>query len=421
MIFLVFMACATEETKDTTIEQAPPDSESENQDGLTWTRDVQPLIEQHCVRCHKEGGQGTGDFTDFETVDVMADLMWNAMESGRMPPPVADPSCHDYLDSDKFYMPDDSRDIFAQWLEEGKAYGSEDDAQEYDHALSELKDPDIIVTIPEAYSPTFSDPNNPGNEYRCFSIKHDREEPFYVTELHPVIDNDSIVHHVVLAKGNENGILPGSDNPEGVDCIDGAFVTGDYLDSAMLAGWAPGGSPIRFPENAGLLIQPNEYIVIQMHYYQSVDGGENPTDQSGYAFKTTDQAPQHVVQMIPYGVYDFTIPAGDEAYSASTSYSFPYNFKLWGVFPHMHRLGAGYELSFDDQCVVSSDQYDFNNQVSYLFEEPISFTSGSSLNWSCTWNNSESNPYLEGQTPVDTHYGERTDEEMCFAFIMVSL
>lgn len=418
MLILLFAACSTDSTKT---ELTSSNTENEEVTELTWTKDVQPLIEQHCIRCHKEGGQGVGDFTDFATVDIMADMMQNAMESGRMPPPVADPGCHDYIDSDKFYMPDESKAIFAQWVEEGKEYGSEADAQEYDHSLSALKDPDMIITLLEPYSPTFSDPDNPGNEYRCFSIKNEEEEPFYITDLHPVVDNEAIVHHLVLAKGNDNGILPGSDNPQGVDCIDGNFVTGSYLDSAMLAGWAPGGSPIHFPENAGLLIQPNEYLVIQMHYYQSVEGGANPVDQSGYAFKTTKEAPENIVQMFPYGVYDFMIPAGDESYTASDSSAFPYGFKLWGVFPHMHKLGAGYELTFDDECIVRAEQYDFNNQVSYLFEEPIQFNAGQSLNMSCTWNNSESNPLLEGQTPVDTSYGERTNEEMCFSFMMVSL
>lgn len=419
MLFLI-LACGNDSNKIYGEQPSPTEDNTEGQAELTWTRDVQPLIEQHCVRCHHDGGQGTGDFTDFGTVEVMADLMKNAIEMGTMPPPVADPSCNDYLDSDIFYMSDESKSIFTRWVEEGKVYGSEEDAQEYDLALAKVEDPDMIIQLQQAYSPTFSDPDNPGNEYRCFSLKHNREEPFYITELHPVVDNTAIVHHLVLAKGNENGILPGSDAPEGIDCIDGNFVTGSYLDSAMLAGWAPGGSPIRFPENAGLLIQPDEYIVIQMHYYQSVDGGESPSDQSGYAFKTTTEAPENVIQMYPYGVYDFTIPAGDDAYTASNSYEVPYSFTLWGVFPHMHMLGSGYELLFDNECIIGSEQYDFNNQLSYLFEEPIQFNAGQSISMSCSWNNSSSNPYLAGQTPVDTHYGERTDEEMCFAFMMIS-
>ena len=158
-----------------------------------------------------------------------------------------------------------------------------------------------------------------------------------------------------------------------------------------------------------------------MHYYQSVEGGDSPTDHSGYAFKTTIEPPEHIIRMIPYGLSDFLIPAGDESYTASSSNELPYGFKVWGVFPHMHMLGSGYDLSFNDECVVRSDTYDFNNQISYLFKEPIEFEAGGTIDWSCTWNNSASNPYLQGQTPADTTYGERTNEEMCYAFMMFSL
>lgn len=408
MIFLFLAACSVDKTQT-----------EDTSNALTWTKDLQPIVEQHCVRCHQDGEQGTGDFTDFDTVSSMAELMLNAVNSGTMPPAVADPNCHDYVDSDKFYMPDASKAILAQWIDDGKTYGSEDDIQEYDRSTSGIKNPDLTITIPEPYTPTFTNSENPGNDYRCFSIKHNQTEPFYVTDLYPTIDNAPLVHHVVLGKGNENGILPGSDAPEGVDCIEGSFTSGDYQDAGMLAGWAPGGSPVRFPENAGLVVNPDEYIIIQIHYYQSVNSTEL-SDQSGYVFKTTTEAPENVVRMIPAGIFDFEIPAGDESYTESDSIEIPIPIKIWGVFPHMHILGAGYEVSFEDECIIRSDQYDFNNQLSYMYEEPIEIPANTPIDLSCTWNNSDSNPYQINNPPADVYYGERTDEEMCFAFMMVS-
>ena len=37
-----------------------------------------------------------------------------------------------------------------------------------------------------------------------------------------------------------------------------------------------------------------------------------------------------------------------------------------------------------------------------------------------TWNNSTSNEELIHNPPTDVSYGERTDEEMCFGFTLVS-
>ena len=92
----------------------------------------------------------------------------------------------------------------------------------------------------------------------------------------------------------------------------------------------------------------------------------------------------------------------------------------------MHLLGTEYNLSVqhqdgEEECVVRSDNYDFNNQLTYQFEDPIVVKEGDSIFWECTWNNSSSNPYVYYDPPQDVSYGERTDEEMCYAFTLISL
>ena len=87
----------------------------------------------------------------------------------------------------------------------------------------------------------------------------------------------------------------------------------------------------------------------------------------------------------------------------------------------MHILGKGYELSTDNECLIASDNYDFDNQLTYMYHEPVTVPAGSNIHMSCTWNNSTSNPDLIIDPPQDIGYGERTDEEMCYAFTLVSL
>ena len=55
-LFAFGLACSSDKSKDSTAAE------------LTWTKDVQPIVEQHCVRCHQEDGQGTGDFSNYDTV-----------------------------------------------------------------------------------------------------------------------------------------------------------------------------------------------------------------------------------------------------------------------------------------------------------------------------------------------------------------
>ena len=54
---------------------------------VTWYKDVQPIVEKHCVRCHNEDGIAVGNFRDIDDVITLAPLMHAAMSDGRMPPP----------------------------------------------------------------------------------------------------------------------------------------------------------------------------------------------------------------------------------------------------------------------------------------------------------------------------------------------
>ncbi len=409
-ILTLLFACTTEKSQDSASEE------------LTWTKDIQPIVEQHCVRCHQEDGQGTGDFTNFDTVKAMAPLMLSSIDAGRMPPAAADPDCHDYTDSEKFIIPEASRNLLEDWVNNDMPFGKESDAQEYDRSLSTLETSNLTLTLSEPYTPKFTDTDNPKNEYRCFALEHNQTEPFYIKALHPVIDNPAMVHHVVLAKANDNGLLEGSTNVDGVDCIeDGAFVGGNYQDAAMLGGWAPGMSPVRFPEDAGMLVRPNEKIVIQMHYYQAESLDDSASDQSGYDFEITTEAPQNVVTMFPLGIQNFTIPAGDESYTITDDFELPVAINIWGVFPHMHVLGKAYDMRTEDECLIASDNYDFDNQLTYMYKEPVRLEANTKFSLSCTWDNGASNPNLLLDPPQDIGYGERTDEEMCYAFTLASI
>jgi hypothetical protein len=410
MILFLTIACSKQDIKES--------------DNLTFYADAQPIIENHCVRCHSDAGQGVGDFTDPDTVIAMAGMIGNSIESNIMPPPTSDPECQDYLDSDILYMQQESKDLILQWIEEGAELGDPETALSYDRSIHTIVDPDLVITLQEPYTPRFVDSNNPGNEYRCFAIPHGQTENFYITELHPIVDNPEMVHHIVLAKGTDEGILSGSTSPQGVDCIDdGAFLSSFLNEGGMMSGWAPGMSPIRFPDSAGLLVRPDEYIVMQMHYYYS-DAIEKPSDQSGYLFKITDSV-EDTIQMLPLGYQYFYVPAGDANYTQVNEFNLPFSLKVWGVFPHMHLLGSGYEFTVseadgEEECVVSSEGYDFNNQISYIFDDPIEVTNESTINWSCSWDNSAENPNQFFDPPQDISYGERTDEEMCYAFTLVS-
>lgn len=398
------------------------DSDPTPKEGPTYYADVAPVLQTYCTRCHSASGQGPGDFDDPDTVVSMGELIAGNVAAGLMPPPAADPTCADYEGSERMLIPEDAKAILSDWVDSGKQLGSPDEAVPVTPWDTELEDADTFFDMAHPYTPVFDDPSNPGNEYRCFVLENTRSESFYVTAFTPSLGTPELVHHIVVFLADETEEIPGYDEETGVDCIDN--VSGGA--ERMLAAWAPGMLPVRLPEGRGVRILPSQNLVLQMHYY---DNGTSAglTDQSGYALKTAEEVEVPVL-MFPVGANGFTIPAGNDSYTHSEEFELPPGLggKIYTTFPHMHVLGQGYELTVEHSdgstsCVARSDGYDFDNQLSYSLLEPIPVAGGDTLRQTCTWNNSPSNPDLIHNPPIETSYGERTDEEMCFTFLLASL
>jgi hypothetical protein len=389
-------------------------------DAPTWYGDVKPIVEQHCTRCHHPVSHAPVDFTDDATAVAFAAAMKTEIEAGRMPPPAADPSCRDYVSSDSMFLPDAARATVAAWADAGAPEGSPADYLAPSKPSVELVDPDVVLRIPTPYAPTFQDAANPGNEYRCFALEHGRDEPFFITAMQAVVDQPRIVHHVVLWTRPRSERWAHYDEATGVDCINEAG-SGD----GMLAGWAPGSMPLELPDGLGLRVDVDDDLIVQMHYYRPGAETDGLADRSGYAFRIADTVERRVF-MLPAGSFDFTIPAGDPDFRYELDIAMPADLTatVWAAFPHMHRLGRSYrawvEEAEGDTCVIEGE-YSFDNQQTYQFIEPVEVGAGDRLHLRCVWDNSPDSPGQMFDPPRDVEYGERTDEEMCYAFTFASI
>jgi len=419
VLWLALVACGdpsdnkeTETGSDSTTGEVP-----------TYYADVKPLLAQHCTRCHNSDGLGVGDFTDIEQVEAMAPAIQSAILDNRMPPPASDPGCQDYTGSDNLTLSDEEKATISAWIDGDTPLGDPADEPEIPIVSDQLADPDIVLMMDQAYTPAYTDDNNPGNEYRCFILeKPDDLSSFYITGMAPIIDQAAISHHAVLFTASDEELAPYREDFEdgnGVDCIDDL----NAIDG-MLSAWAPGMLPIEFPEGHGVYVSEGQNIILQMHYYAGPDN-VGIADQSGYAFDIAESVDTTVL-MAPVGSFNFQIPANDDDYTHEESFYNSYlDLKIFGIFPHMHVLGQRFSAAVEhadgsETCLVDGD-YDFDNQMTYQFTEPVAFGQGDQLRFSCNWNNSTSNPDLPVDEPQTTYYGERTDEEMCFFFSFVAV
>lgn len=402
-ILLALMGCATPSDSTPTDTAVIP----------TYYKDVKPILDDKCMRCHSDGGLAPS-FGGPETIQGMAGQLASRVDAGEMPPPAPDPSCRSYAGSDALVVSDTERATLDAWAAGGAPLGDEaDDSSTPSDPLAD-RVWDMPLLAGEAYAPNF---DTTGNDYRCFLVETTNEDTAWIQAFGAIIDNRSIVHHVVIYT-LEDGVEV-SDDPSGFSCSGLGEQGWDFF-----AGWAPGGGPVTFADDQAMQVEAHQQFVLQMHYFgDATDAGA--IDQSGLGFDLRDDIPTHQVFVYPLGNYTFTIPADDEDYSRSFSGRWPSDYptlSVVGVFPHMHLLGSQFYFEGgpdkdDETCMVSSPRWDFHNQVSVVFDEPVDIEPGGRLDGECHWDNSATSPYQYNDPPVDVSFGENSNDEMCFAFI----
>lgn len=394
MLFALAQAC-TPEAEDSA---APPLGDP------TYYTDIKPILDEDCARCHVAGGLAPS-FEDPADVVALADAIVSYVDAGLMPPPAPDPACRDYADSERYVLSVEQKATLHAWAEAGAPLGDAASQADGPGPLASIGPFDRELYGAAPYQPSFG---GDGNDYRCFALNLDNPSPIFLTGLEALVDNDAIVHHVVLFEAA--GVSEDQLAPEGFYCS--GF--GDPTWS-LLAAWAPGGTPLQFPTGLGMRLAAEPALILQMHYYDSFDGADQEFDQSGYGLLLTDAVEREVVQL-PYGVTQFTIPAGEDHVEVSDSERWMgADAELLAVFPHMHQTGVAFHMDVKakdggDPCIVDMTGWDFHNQLIPTFTEPVPLHNGDRVQTTCSY----SNPSKQ-----DVEWGEETDQEMCFGFAWV--
>ncbi|HCH63236.1 MAG: hypothetical protein CL927_20150 [Deltaproteobacteria bacterium] len=394
---------------------APADAEGDSGEAsagdVTWHGDIENLVQSQCVRCHSADGQAPGDFSDVATVELLAEPILAAVEAGTMPPPVSDPSCRPYVGSELMRLDEDEKARLRSWVEGGMPRG-EPGGGLGEVLPARLENPDAIIRMPEPYTPTFSQASEPGNEYRCFLLDPSEFAGQYITAIGPEVGEPGLMHHIVLSTVSRDDVDERHLDPQGWECMNGS--PGIETDD-MIAGFAPGTQPLVLPPGTGLQIPEDSYLLLDMHYFANPDA-VGLADQTGVALKLADSV-ETPVFLMSLGMANFEIGAGDPAAEARRAFPMRTDLDLYTMLPHMHGLGSAYNVKVehtngDETCVVEGG-YSFDNQITFLLEEPVALAAGDKIDVRCEWDNS-------GGTE-DVRYGERTDEEMCFFFGLVGL
>lgn len=401
---------------------------------FTYHRDVKPILDAHCVKCHQSGGIGPMPLTRYREAAPWGGGIRDAVESRRMPPWPPAQDCGPTYAGDRS-LAHAQIDTIATWVEEGMPEGDPNapgPALPDPDAASTLRRTDLTLTTPVAYAPTqFPD------EYRCFLVPWPLSEKKYVSGFRINPGDLSVTHHVTTTLAGpaevwEYQLADAADPNPGWSCMGTAGGTAH----GSLGGWAPGMRGVALPEGVGIEVQPGSAVIFQMHYHADAGATHEPATVS-MDLQLESQV-QHSAWYIPFADPAWAMPfgmhiaPGDPAavhrYAIDPTFATGGKaFLIYTATLHMHELGTKTSLSIEkngeERCLLRIDDWDFHWQGEYRFEEPQRLEPGEKLKLECHWDNSAQNqPEVDGvkRAPKDVYWGWGTGSEMCLATVLIT-
>ncbi len=421
----------------------------------SYTRNVKPILESTCTRCHTPGGiKGDLPLQTYAQVAPLKDLIKLETHAKRMPPWLAGPSCADYAYEETLTA--DQIVTLAAWADAGAPEGGVNDPPD---VLPKVKVPglsrvDATLEMPVDYAPLKSP-----DDYRCFLVEWPQavhqSKTRYITGFGVKPGNGTIVHHVIaflvppnLVKSFE--AMDANEAGPGYTCFGGAVADGgavsgiDQAQVAWIGAWAPGSAGSDLPAGTGVRIEPGSKVVIQVHYNTLAASGVAQTDRSSISLKVDDAVDREGFTL-PFANPDWLsgngmdIPAGEKAvmhsFTSDVTQWLPYlyggdwaQFELHTASLHMHVHGVKARAFIKrkdgtEECLLDIPRWDFGWQRSYPFKVPRPFATGDRLGIECVWDNSaEAQPWVDGKptTPKLIQWGEGTGDEMCLGVFYIT-
>ncbi len=388
----------------------------------TYHADVEPILQQHCQRCHRPGEAAPMSLLTYEEVRPWARAVHEAVALNRMPPWFADPAYGVWSNAHVLTVGD--KRIIADWVDSGAHRGDPADAPEALEFLEgwNIGEPDMVLQLPEP----FPVPAEGTIDYQYLVIPTNFAQDRWVVAAEVRPDNRAVVHHVLAFM-----------RPPGSTWLEGAepgkvFVPGRTTRKKrrkptntyreILTGFAPGNEADSWVGTEyGKLLPAGADIVLQLHY---TTNGQAGYDRSRIGLRFRDEPPAKRLVTMQAANNEFVIPAGARAHPVQSRWVLNREVELVSVLPHMHLRGKDfrYDLRYPDgrtETLLRVPRYDFDWQFYYHLQEPKVLPAGTAVECLAHFDNSPNNP--DNPDPsAEVRWGDQSWEEMMIGFFEVA-
>jgi len=362
---------------------------------ITFAKHIAPIFNAKCVECHRSGEIAPFPLTSFEETAGWEETLAEVIQDERMPPWNANPEFGHFKNDARLSA--EQKQLVLRWIENGCPQGDPADLPPAPTFVVgwRMPEPDAVIHVRDE---PFAVPATGVVDYQYFKVDPKFTEDKFVIAAEARAGNAKVVHHIIAFL-----VLPGQRD---VDL------------GKMLIGYAPGTSPLIFPAGSAMRIPAGSQILFEVHY---TPNGAEQTDRSYIGLKFTDGSTvtNEVVGLEAINE-KLRIPAKANHHVVTAEERFRQDTTLLSLTPHMHLRGKAfrYEATYPDgstETLLDVPKYDFNWQLRYTLAEPKRLPSGTVIECTAHFDNSEDN--VANPDPSDTvRWGPQTWDEMMIGF-----
>jgi hypothetical protein len=402
-------------------------AEVDQQASPTFNRDVAPIFQRSCQRCHRPGTGAPMSLLTYESARPWARAVKRKVASREMPPWHIDRSVGVY-DPDPS-LSDEEVATIVRWVDSGAPEG---DAADLPAPISfpsavewEFGEPDLVVTMEEDMLVPADGPDL----FVSFVADSGLEENRYIKwiEVKPSIPGRKSVHHSIVYAIQEDQEYVGEDRVERDDDPNRIQPDGSRSGSLLIE-YAVGNTGDIYAEGTGKLLMADARIRFSSHYHSI---GEEIVDrmQVGFGFYPRGVVPEH--RIISTRLFaglpssggrqnELAIPPGADNVRHDGYRILPRPTKLISFQAHMHYRGKAMlleaiHLDGRRELLTHIDRYDFNWQIVYPYKDPPIFPAGTVLHVTSYHDNSVANRHNPDPTAW-VGWGSRTIDDMAIGW-----
>lgn len=372
------------------------------QDQITYTKDIAPILNQHCVVCHREGQIAPMSLITYDEVRPWAKSIRVQITTKKMPPWFASEESVKFKNENT--LSDEQIETINNWINQGAPKGNPSDLPtppKFDDSGWAIGEPDLIVKMKEPFVvPDEEDDIQPNIE-----VPGTVTEDKWISAIEVKPGNYELVHHTLV-------YLEGAD---------GTTSQGPFGNGELVGLYGPGASPVQYPAEHGKRFKAGSTIRLDQHYHKETGPGTQAEDLTSVGMRFAKSKVAHPVTTAWVAQPELNIPAFADNVESRASFTFQDDGHILALMPHLHYRGKdfAYVAEYPDgkqEMLLDVPNFDFNWQLGYVLPEPMAIPRGTVIRVTAHHDNSINNSYNPDPSQ-NIKWGSATTDEMMIGFM----